>query len=112
MVESDAVAARTDSGTVAEAHVWAKDGLVILEFWIDGVDLPPILGSDLVEQAFAHPAVHEHHDVVACVPANGGGLLEQAYRHIEDASTRTAGMTCLIEGRIRKAATAGRTLQP
>jgi hypothetical protein len=98
-----AVAALADSKTVAEAHIWQKDGLVILEFWIDSIDLPRGLSADLVEQTFAHPDVHANRNALACVPVRGGGLVELAFRHIEDARTQIVGMTCLIEGRIRTA---------
>lgn len=105
IIERDAVAAVTGSETIAEVHIWERDELVILEFWVDGVDAPLALSVELVEQVFAHPAVQAHDPVLACVPRHRRELLEQACRHIEDARTRGAGMTCLIEGRVRNAAT-------
>lgn len=99
---ADAVAVVTDSETVAEAHIWERDGLVILEFWMDGAEVPHAFGVGLVEQAFDHPAVRADRAVLACVPSRGGELLEQACRHIDDARTRPAGLTCLIEGRVRR----------
>ena len=101
VVDSRTVAVRSDAGTVAEAHIWERDGRVFLEFWIDGADVPAALGVDLVDRAFAHPAVPVHAEVLACLPRRDVGLLDETCRHIENASTRTTGMTHLVEGRVR-----------
>ncbi len=101
VVDPEAVALVTGAVTFAEAHIWERDGQVILEFWFDGAEVPSAPVVELVERAFAHPAVQPDARVLACVPRREAGLLEQARRHIQDASTRTVGLTCLLEGRVR-----------
>ena len=94
------VTAVTAAGTVGEAHVCVRDERVVVELWADEPGLPAELSEALVTQAFALPAVRPHRPVLVCVPQRDGEVLAQARRHVEDARSRAAGVTCLIEGRV------------
>lgn len=87
---------------VAEAHLWRRGEDLAIEFWVDGQDLPDEVSARLVAAAFADPAVRDHQPVLICVPRRDGGLLGHVHRHLDDARTRAAGMTCLVEGTVRK----------
>jgi hypothetical protein len=100
-IDQNGVTVTMAGSTVAEAHVRAGEGHVVIDFWLDGADLPSTLGAQLVGQAFHHPAVRPHAPVVVRIPVHDGGLLEHARRHVDDATTRAAGMTCMVEGRVR-----------
>lgn len=100
-VGAGGIAAVMAGATVGEVHVWAGNGLVTLEFWVDGADLPASLSAHLVEQAFANPTVREGDPVLVCLPRRDGGLLEPVLRHVADARSRAVGMTCLLEGTVR-----------
>lgn len=88
------------AATVADVRIWESDGLVAVQFWADGTDLPDGLGVQLVGQAFAHPSVRAGRAILACVSRRHGVLLQQVSRRIDGARTRAAGMTCLIEGTV------------
>ena len=94
------VTAVTRRGTVAEAHVSERNEQVVVEFWAEGPDQPAELSIQLVAQAFSLPAVRPHRPVLVCVPQHNGAVLAEARRRLEGAWTRTAGVTCLLEGRI------------
>ncbi|MGY1692471.1 hypothetical protein [Geodermatophilus sp. SYSU D01105] len=100
LVEPTGVTVVMSAVAVAEAHVWEPDGEVVVEFWADGPDLPDPLSAQLVEQAFAHPAVRAHRPILVCAPRQDGTLVQEARRRIEGARTRAAGTTCLMEGRV------------
>ena len=86
--------------TLAEARVSEPDERVVVEFWVDPSGLPVEATAQLVEQAFAHPAVRPRRPVVVCVPKRDGAVLAHAQRFVADAVVRPAGVTCLIEGRV------------
>jgi hypothetical protein len=77
-----------------------RDEQVVVEFWADGPDLPAELGIQLVSHAFSLPALRPHRPVLVCVPQYNGAVLAEARRRVDGAWTRTAGVTCLLEGRI------------
>lgn len=93
--------------TVAEAHLWVRDEELTIEFWVDGQDLPGQVSAQLVAATFAEPAVHDHQSVLICLPRRDGGLLEHVRSHVDGARTRAAGMSCLVEGTVCKAAPSG-----
>ncbi|MGZ4483191.1 MAG: hypothetical protein ACXVX8_13310 [Blastococcus sp.] len=101
LADSTGVAAVTPAGTVADAHVSERDDQVVVEFWADGTDLPHELSAELVRQAFTHPAVRADRPVLVCVPRRNGGVIADARRHVRDARTRAAGVTCLMEGLVQ-----------
>jgi hypothetical protein len=56
--------------------------------------------AELVAAAFAHPAVRAHRPVLVVVPRGDTDLIEAVHRRVGAASSRVAGVTCLIEGRV------------
>ena len=94
------VTVASPTATIAEAHVWERDGTVMIEFWVDGADLPDELSEQLVEQAFANTKVTPRRPVLLCIPRRDGGLLQHALGRVDAAHTRAAGMTCLVEGEV------------
>ena len=82
--------------------------------FMDEPDLPAELGDQLVARAFALPAVRMHRPVLVCIPQRSCGLLARARRHVQDARTRAAGVTCLLEGQVggQPSATPGSTPLP
>ena len=101
LADSTGVAAVTSAGTVADAHVSERDDQVVVEFWADGTDLPHELCAELVRQAFTHPAVRADRAVLVCVPRRNGEVIADARRHLRNARTRAAGVTCLMEGLVQ-----------
>jgi len=87
--------------TLAEARVCEPDERVVIEFWVDPSGLPAEVTEQLVEQAFARPAVRPRRPVLVCVPKRDGAVLEHADRFVSGAVVRPAGVTCLIEGYVR-----------
>ena len=77
-----------------------RNGQVVVEFWVEGPGLPAELSAQLVTQAFGLPAVRPHRPVLVCVPRHDGAVLAEARRRVVNASTRAAGVTCLLEGRV------------
>ncbi|MGY1642288.1 hypothetical protein ACI782_14355 [Geodermatophilus sp. SYSU D00703] len=100
LVEPTGVTVVMSESAVAEAHVREPDGEVVVEFWVDGPDLPDPLSAQLAAQTFAHPAVRAHRRILVCVPRSDAVLLREARQRIEGARTRAAGTTCLVEGRV------------
>ena len=98
--DDTSVTAVLPNGTVAEAHVSETDDRVVVEFWADPADLPRDLGEALITRAFLLPAVRPRRPVTVCVPQRQGMLLAQARRFVLDGRVRSAGVTCLLEGRV------------
>ena len=98
--DDTSVTAVLPSGTVAEAHVSEADERVVVEFWADPADLPRDLGEALITRTFLLPAVRPRRPVTVCVPQRQGMLLSQARRFVLDGRVRSAGVTCLLEGRV------------
>ena len=95
---SDEVTAVTTGGTIGEAHVTDRGDRVVVEFWSAEAGVPSELRVQLVTAAFTSPAVRPERPVLVCIPRHDGGLLEEVRRHVRDARTRAAGVTCLLEG--------------
>lgn len=100
LTDRTSVSAVMPRGTVGEAHVSERDEQVVVEFWMEGPGLPAELSTQLVAQAFSLPVVRPHRPVLVCLPRHDGAVLAEARRHVENAWTRAAGVTCLLEGRI------------
>jgi hypothetical protein len=73
---------------------------VDLVFWADE-RLPRELHTRLTRSAFQHPALRRHRAVTVALPHRETDVLLEARRHLADASTRVAGATCLLDGRVR-----------
>ena len=98
---STGVAVVGSGGRVAEAQVADEPGRVVVDIrsWLHG--LPPDIGTRLVAQAFAHPAAQAHRPVLVVLPRGETALLEEVRCHLWGARTRVAGVTCIVEGRVR-----------
>jgi hypothetical protein len=103
VASSAGVAVVGDDGHVAEAQVADETARVVVDIrsWLHG--LPPELGSRLVAQAFAHPAVTADRPVLVILPRGESAVLEEVQCHVSGAQVRVAGVTCLVEGRVRAA---------
>lgn len=97
------VALMGDTGRLAEAQVAEEADRVVVDIraWLHG--LPPEVGARLVEEAFAHPAVRADRPVLVILPRGASAVLEQVQCHVAGARARVAGVTCLVEGRVRAA---------
>ena len=98
--DATTVTAVLRGGTVAEVSVSESRERVVVEFWAGPADLPHDLAQALVRDAFSLPAVRPGRPVVVCVPQRHGMLLPLARRFLRDARVRSAGVTCLMEGRV------------
>jgi hypothetical protein len=93
----------TEAGRLAEAQVAEEVDRVVVDIraWLRG--LPPDVGARLVGQAFAHPAVRADRPVLVILPRGESAVLEEVQSHVAGARSRVAGVTCLVEGRVRAA---------
>jgi hypothetical protein len=94
------VTATTDAGPVARARVTERGEQVVVELWTGPAPLPAAVRAGLVAEAFAHPAVRTSRPVLAVVPRGDTDLIDAARARVSGASSRVAGVTCLIEGRV------------
>jgi hypothetical protein len=94
------IAARSASGTGAHVAVHDEDGGVRLEFWISDT-VPRQVRSQLARQVFQHPALRPRRPVTAALPYGQTDVLEELRSHVTDTHTHVAGVTCLLEGRVR-----------
>jgi hypothetical protein len=100
VADDTAVTVVSAGAALAEARVSEPDERVVIEFWMDPAGVPGEAIGQLVEQAFARPAVHARRPVLVCVPKRDGAVLAHAHRFVSDAVVRPAGVTCLIEGHV------------
>jgi len=100
------VAVETDAGRLAEARVAEEAELVVVDFWADAPGLPTNIGERLVGQAFAHPAVRAHRPILVTLPRGESAVLQHVQAHLDGARSHVAGVTCLVEGRVRGGAPA------
>jgi hypothetical protein len=56
-----------------------------------------------VGEAFAHPAVRAQRPILVTLPRGDSAVLHEVEAHVAGAQARVAGVTCLIEGRVRAA---------
>ncbi|WP_448628408.1 hypothetical protein [Geodermatophilus sp. URMC 64] len=93
----------TDAGRLAEAQVAEEQERVVVDFWADAPGLSADIGARLVGQAFAHPAVRAHRPILVTLPRGESSVLEHVQAHLDGARSHVAGVTCLVEGRVREA---------
>jgi hypothetical protein len=67
----------------------------------------PQAAAGLVTETFAHPAVRARRPVLVVVPRGDSDLIDAVHARVSGASSRVAGVTCLIEGRVNPARVAG-----
>ncbi|MGY1617988.1 hypothetical protein ACI797_14705 [Geodermatophilus sp. SYSU D00691] len=90
----------TPAGRLAEAQVSDEPERVVLDFRADLPGLPGDIAASLVGQAFAHPAVRSRRPVLVALPRGESAVLEEVLART-DGGCRVAGVTCLVEGRVR-----------
>jgi hypothetical protein len=93
------VTARNLRGPMAHVEVSEDDGRVRLDFTVDE-GLPRELCARLTGLAFAHPSLRPQRLVSAAFPRRETDVLIAVGSHLVGASTRAAGATCLLDGRV------------
>jgi hypothetical protein len=101
-LESDDHGVTARSGRLPVAHVEVREHgpRVDLVFWVDE-RLPGELRTRLTRSAFEHPALRTDRAVTVALPHRETDVLLEARTHLADSSTRVAGATCLLDGRVR-----------
>ncbi len=97
------VAVMDEAGRLAEAQVAEDDDRVVVDIHAWQPGLPTDIGARLVGQAFAHPAVRAHREILVTLPRGESAVLEEVRGHVAGAQARVAGVTCLVEGTVRAA---------
>jgi hypothetical protein len=95
------VAVVGESGRLAEAEVAEESDRVVLDIRPELLGLPADVVARLVGEAFAHPAVRAQRPILVTLPRGDSAVLEEVQAHLEGARSRVAGVTCLVEGRVR-----------
>lgn len=95
------VAVVGETGRVAEAQVAEESDRVVVDIHAEVLGVPADIVSRFVGEAFAHPAVRAQRTILVTLPRGDTAVLEEVQAHLEGASSRVAGVTCLIEGRVR-----------
>src|SRR3954451_4848341 len=88
-------------GRLAEAQVAEETDRVVVDIRPELLGLPADLVTRLVNSAFAHPAVRARRPILVTLPRGDSAVLQEVEAHVEGASSRVAGVTCLVEGRVR-----------
>jgi hypothetical protein len=95
------VAVLGETGRLAEAQVAEEPDRVVVDIRPDLLGLPAEVVARLVGEAFAHPAVRAERPILVTLPRGDSAVLEEVQAHLDDARSRVAGVTCLVEGRVR-----------
>jgi predicted regulator of Ras-like GTPase activity (Roadblock/LC7/MglB family) len=97
------VAVVGETGPVAEAQVAEETDRVVVDIHAELFGVPADVVSRLVGEAFAHPAVRARRPILVTLPRGDSAVLHEVEAHVDCAQSRVAGVTCLIEGRVRAA---------
>ena len=89
-------------GPLAEAQVAEETDRVVVDIH-ELLGLPADLVTRLVGEAFAHPAVRAQRPILVTLPRGDSAVLQEVEAHVDGALSRVAGVTCLVEGRVRAA---------
>jgi len=92
-----------ETGRLAEAQVAEETGRVVVDIRPELLGLPADLVTRLVGEAFAHPAVRAQRPILVTLPRGDSAVLQEVEAHLDGALSRVAGVTCLVEGRVRVA---------
>jgi hypothetical protein len=87
-------------GPLAEAQVAEETDRVVVDIH-ELLGLPADLVTRLVGEAFAHPAVRAQRPILVTLPRGDSTVLQEVEAHVDGALSRVAGVTCLVEGRVR-----------
>jgi hypothetical protein len=90
-------------GRLAEAQVAEEADRVVVDIRAELLGLPADLVTRLVGEAFAHPAVRARRPILVTLPRGDSAVLHEVEAHVDGALSRVAGVTCLVEGRVRAA---------
>ena len=90
-----------EAGRLAEAQVAEETDRVVVDIRPELLGLPADLVTRLVGEAFAHPAVRARRPILVTLPRGDSSVLQEVEAHVDGASSRVAGVTCLVEGRVR-----------
>jgi hypothetical protein len=93
------VTARDRSGPIAHVEVREDGDRVQLDFSTEE-RLPHGLHARLTSLAFEHPSLRPQRLVSAAFPVREADILIEIRSHLAGASTRAAGTTCLLDGRV------------
>lgn len=85
----------------AQVDIVEEGDVVELRFTMSRTHLPVTLRRDLVEAAFARPALRGARRVAITVPLGDAELLDRLESRLADVHRRAAGSTCLIDGTTR-----------
>jgi hypothetical protein len=91
----------SEVGRLAEAEVAEEPGRVVVDIRADLPGLPADVVARLVGSAFEHPAVRAERPILVTLPRGDSAVLEEVQAHLDGARARVAGVTCLVEGRVR-----------
>jgi len=94
------VTAKDAHGAVGHVEVVEDDSRVRLVFWLDE-RVPHDLRTRLARTAFEHPALVSQRAVSVALPHHEVEVLQEARAHLANPSVHVAGVTCLLEGRVR-----------
>ena len=92
-----------ETGRLAEAQVAEETDRVVVDIRPELLGLPADLVARLVDEAFAHPAVRARRPILVTLPRGDSAVLQEVEAHVDGALSRVAGVTCLVEGRVRAA---------
>ena len=95
------VAVVGETGPFAEAQVAEETDRVVVDIHTETLGVPADIVSRLVGEAFAHPAVRAQRPILVTLPRGDSAVLHEVEGHVDGARSRVAGVTCLIEGRVR-----------
>jgi hypothetical protein len=95
------VAVVAETGRLAEVQVAEETDRVVVDIRTDLFALPDDVVPWLLAEAFAHPAVRAQRSVLVTLPRGDSAVLEEVQARLEGARSRVAGVTCLVEGRVR-----------
>jgi hypothetical protein len=90
-----------EAGPLAEAQVAEESDRVVVDIRAEFFGLPADVVARLVGQTFAHPAVRAERPILVTLPRGESAVLEEVQAHLAGARSRVAGVTCLVEGRVR-----------
>jgi len=93
------VTAHGPRGPMAHVEVREDGDRVRLDFSVEE-RLPHDLHARLTSLAFEHPSLRPQRLVSAAFPLREADILIEVRAHVAGASTRAAGTTCLLDGRV------------
>src|SRR3954447_6859680 len=91
-----------EAGRLAEPEVAEESDRVVVDIRPELLGLPAEVVARLVGEAFAHPAVRARRPILVTLPRGDSTVLDEVHAHLDGARSRVAGVTCLVEGTVRR----------